>query len=83
MIDAAKHYIKIIKLKKGGVSLSKKFILLLLCLVLLISVFSMNFATAASKKVTLVVGNWPRENEPARVAAFKKYQKIMLEMGKS
>jgi multiple sugar transport system substrate-binding protein len=59
--------------------LPKKLIILLLCLILLISVFSINFATAASKKMTLVVGNWPRENEPARVAAFKKYQKIMLD----
>jgi multiple sugar transport system substrate-binding protein len=65
--------------KRGGVSLSKKLIILLLCLVVLISAFSVNFASAAGKKVTLVVGDWPRENEPARVATFKKYQKIMLD----
>ncbi|HBE77302.1 MAG TPA: ABC transporter substrate-binding protein, partial [Firmicutes bacterium] len=61
--------------------MSKKLIILLLCLVVIISTFSFNFATAtaAGKKVTLVVGDWPRENEPARVATFKKYQKIMLD----
>ena len=57
--------------------MSKKLLVLLLCLVLVVSLFSVGMA--AKKKVTLTVGNWPRENEPARVAAFQKYQKTMLQ----
>ncbi len=59
------------------------FLILLFCIVLLITLFSgwsffkKNNQTGA--KVTISISDWPKENEPARTAQYKEFQKIMLE----